>query len=271
MARWPMSSSPISGRLALDAGPVLRAGRPVHRIPYRAESGAGLPGDLGAATGPGCWWPPQWRIATSARLRRLARSPTPRWPRRPSAADSWALGWALHVLTVVAMMQGRMADALPLLDRALTVTQADPALTDLRVLLQINQAMTLGDLDRLRRRFHRGPASRAAGQPGRHHGPPHPGAELPGPVVLRHRPVGRRPRRGGPGPGTAKDPGAACCDRGVAAVICFHRGETGTARDHLAAAAPHAKRIGSRVVSTLALARSLDASKQATCPRRSTC
>ena len=53
-----------------------------------------------------------------------------------------------------------------------------------------------------------------------------------------------------------KDPGVACCDHGVAAVICFHRGETDAARDHLAAAAPHAERIGNRVVGTLALARS---------------
>jgi DNA-binding CsgD family transcriptional regulator len=41
-------------------------------------------------------------------------------------------------------------------------------------------------------------------------------------------------------------------------VIDFHRGETNAARQHLATAAPHAKRIGSRVVSTLALAHSLD-------------
>ena len=41
-----------------------------------------------------------------------------------------------------------MTDALPLFDRALAVTQADPALTDLRLLLQINKAVTLGNLDR---------------------------------------------------------------------------------------------------------------------------
>ena len=48
----------------------------------------------------------------------------------------------------------------------------------------------------------------------------------------------------------------ACCDHGIAAVICFHRGESAAARQHLAAAAPHARRIGNRVVGTLALARS---------------
>jgi hypothetical protein len=49
----------------------------------------------------------------------------------------------------------------------------------------------------------------------------------------------------------------ACCDHGVAAVICFHRGEAIAAREHLAAAAPHAGRIGNRVVGPLALAGSL--------------
>ena len=52
------------------------------------------------------------------------------------------------MLTIVATVQGKMTDALPLFDRALAVTQADPALTDLRLLLQINKAVVLGNLDR---------------------------------------------------------------------------------------------------------------------------
>jgi tetratricopeptide (TPR) repeat protein len=63
------------------------------------------------------------------------------------AGDNWAMGWALHVLTLVTAVQGHMTDALPLYDRALTVTQSEPALTDLRLLLQINKAVTLGNLD----------------------------------------------------------------------------------------------------------------------------
>jgi DNA-binding CsgD family transcriptional regulator len=55
-----------------------------------------------------------------------------------------------------------------------------------------------------------------------------------------------------------KEPIAACSDLGIAAVICFHRGEVTLARRHLAAAVPHAKRVGSRVIGYLALARSLD-------------
>src|SRR5205085_2868400 len=64
------------------------------------------------------------------------------------AGDNWAMGWSLHVLAIVTAVQGEMAAALPLFDRALTVTQADPALIDLRLLLQINKAVLLGNLDR---------------------------------------------------------------------------------------------------------------------------
>ena len=60
------------------------------------------------------------------------------------AGDNWAMGWALHVLTLVTAVQGHLTDALPLFDRALTVTEADPALTDLRLLLQINKAVDAG-------------------------------------------------------------------------------------------------------------------------------
>jgi tetratricopeptide (TPR) repeat protein len=62
--------------------------------------------------------------------------------------DTWAMGWALHVLTIVTSVQGNMAEAVPLFERALAVTQTDPSLTNLRILLQINQAVILGSLDR---------------------------------------------------------------------------------------------------------------------------
>jgi DNA-binding CsgD family transcriptional regulator len=55
-----------------------------------------------------------------------------------------------------------------------------------------------------------------------------------------------------------KEPTAACCDLGIAAVINFHRGEAGEARRLLAAAAQHAEPIGLRLIGPLALARSLD-------------
>jgi DNA-binding NarL/FixJ family response regulator len=63
-----------------------------------------------------------------------------------------------------------------------------------------------------------------------------------------------------------KEPAAACCDLGIAALICFHRGENVAARRQLAAAVPHAKRIGNRVVGPLALARSLDCERAGALP-----
>ena len=172
------------------------------------------------------------------------------------ADDDWAVGWALHVLTIVAVMQGQMTDALPLFDRALTVTQAEPALTDLRLLLQVNKAVTLGDLDQYEGAF---AAARQAQQL----------ADRAGLVVRRAQAqsclgqllfhTGRWDdalAEVGVVQEVTKDPGVACCDHGIAAVICFHRGETSSARRHLAAAAPHAKRIGNRVVGPLVLARS---------------
>ena len=49
-------------------------------------------------------------------------------------------------------------------------------------------------------------------------------------------------------------------------MISFHRGETGAARRHLAAAGPHAERIGHRLIGPLALARSLDREQDGALP-----
>ena len=174
------------------------------------------------------------------------------------AGDSWAMGWALLVMALVTSVQGRMTDALPLFDRALAVTQADPALTDLRLLLQINQAVTLGNLDRYEE------ALAAAGQ-ARHL------ADQVGTTIRlaqAHGALGQLLFETGRWDDALaeveivhedlKEPAVACCDLGIAAVISFHRGEIGAARRHLAAAVPHAKRIGHRLIGSLALARSLD-------------
>jgi len=174
------------------------------------------------------------------------------------AGDNWAMGWALHVLTLVAAVQGRLADALPMFDRAVAVTQADPTLTDLRLLLQINQSLMLGNLDRYDE------AVAAAGQV----------RDLANQVgtavrmaqahtalsqllfetgrwddalaeveILRENP---------------RAPEVACINQGIAAVISFHRGEADAARRYLADAVPHAELIGNRVIGSLVLARSLD-------------
>jgi DNA-binding CsgD family transcriptional regulator/tetratricopeptide (TPR) repeat protein len=182
------------------------------------------------------------------------------------AGDNWAMGWALLMMALVTSERGRLADALPLFDRALAVTESDPALTDLRMLVQINQAVTLGNLDRHEEAL-------AAARQARHL------ADQVGTafrLAQAHAALGQLLFQTGRWddalaeveilPENLKEPAAACCDFGIAAVIGFHRGETGTARRHLAAAAPHAKRIGHRLIASLALARSLDREQDGTLP-----
>jgi DNA-binding CsgD family transcriptional regulator len=174
------------------------------------------------------------------------------------ADDNWAMGWALHVLSLVTAAQGQMTDALALFDRALTVTEGDPALTDLRLLLQINKAVALGCLDRFEEAL-------AAARHARHL------ADLAGTLIRlaqAHSALGQLLFDTGRWddalaevdvlPDDLNEPVAACCGLGIAAVICFHRGETAAARGHLAEAVPHAQRVGNRVIGSLALARSLD-------------
>jgi ATP/maltotriose-dependent transcriptional regulator MalT len=174
------------------------------------------------------------------------------------AVDTWATGWAHHVLSIVAVVRGQMTDALPLFDKALVVTQADPALTDLRILLSINKAATLGNLDRY------GEALATAEQ----------ARQLADQVGTRFRAsqahclLGQALFETGRWdealkqitalPEELKEPADACCEFGFAGVISFHRSEPEAARRHLRAAEPHAKRIGNRLIPPLTLARSLD-------------
>jgi DNA-binding CsgD family transcriptional regulator len=172
------------------------------------------------------------------------------------AGDNWAMGGALLMMALVTSTRGGMDHGLPLLDRALAVTEADPTLTDLRLLIQINQAVTLGNLDRHEEAL-------GAARQARHL------ADQVGTAIRlaqAHGALGQLLFQTGRWddalaeveilPENLKAPACACCDSGIAAVISLHRGETETARRHLAAAIPHAKRI--RLVTPLTLARSLD-------------
>jgi DNA-binding CsgD family transcriptional regulator/tetratricopeptide (TPR) repeat protein len=174
------------------------------------------------------------------------------------AGDNWAMGWILHVLTIVTGVQGNLTEALQLSDRALAVTLTDPALTDLRLLLQLNKAVTLSTLDRYEEALATARQARLL-------------AEQAGTLVRLAQAhtvlceifldIGRWDDAMAEAkalPADLKEPAAACCDLGVTAVICFHRGEIAAAHRHLTAAAPYAERMGPRVVGPLAWARSLD-------------
>jgi DNA-binding CsgD family transcriptional regulator len=174
------------------------------------------------------------------------------------ARDNWAISWALHMQALLTAAQGHTTDALPLFDRALSVTQADPALTDLRLLLQINKASALGNLDNYEEAL--ATAGRAR------HLADQVGTEIR--LAQAHCAVGQLLFETGQWddalaevethPENLKEPDTACNDLGIAAVISFHRGDTDAAHRYLAAAAPHAERIGHRLIGPLALARSLD-------------
>lgn len=174
------------------------------------------------------------------------------------AGDRWAMAWALHVLTIVTGVQGQLTDALLLSDRALAVTQTDPTLADLGLLLQVNKAVALGNLDRYDEALATAVQARQL-------------AGRAGTVIMMVQArsalsqllfdTGRWAEAMTEVealPAEVKEPTAACCDLGIAAAICFHRGEIATARRHLTAAAPYAQRTGNLLIDKLALARSLD-------------
>jgi DNA-binding CsgD family transcriptional regulator len=174
------------------------------------------------------------------------------------AGDSWAMGWALHVLTIVTAVQGRADEALPLVDRALAVTEADPAMTDLRILLQLNQAVMLNGLEHHEEAL---AAARQAQQLANQAGTVIRLGQAHCALAQMFFETGRWDdalAEAAALPEDLKEPGVACCDLGIAAVICFHRGEISAARDHLAATGPHAEWVGNRVIPPLALARSLE-------------
>jgi tetratricopeptide (TPR) repeat protein len=174
------------------------------------------------------------------------------------AGDSTVMGWALNVLIAVATVQGKMADALRLLDRALGVTQADQELIDLRLLLQVNRAVALGNVDQYEEALAGAKqASHLAGQIGSAMRM----SQAHGALAQLFFETGRWDDALAEAkaiPENLKEPGGACSELGLVAVIYFHRGEVEEARRQLAAVAPFAQQIGHRPIGTLLLARSLD-------------
>jgi DNA-binding CsgD family transcriptional regulator/tetratricopeptide (TPR) repeat protein len=174
------------------------------------------------------------------------------------AGDNWAMGWALFVMATSSLNQGQLTDALPVFDRALTVTRSDPTLTDLRLLLQINKAATLANIDRYEealavatqaRRFadHVGTAIRQA--------------QVHGALSQILYETGRWDDALAEIATLAenlKEPAAACVDLATMAVILFHQGDVDSARRYLDAATPHSERLGQRFIAQLALAQSMN-------------
>jgi DNA-binding CsgD family transcriptional regulator len=172
--------------------------------------------------------------------------------------DTWALGWSLHVLIVVSMMRGDVASTLPLFERALDVVGEESVLTDLRLLLQINKSVALGDLDRYDEAIHTATRVRQMAD--------HTGSLVR--LAQARSALGQLLFAAGRWEATlqevesladdVKDPATMCCDRGYSAMIAFHRGDMATARTHLRSAEASAGRIDGRLISSLVLARSFE-------------
>jgi ATP/maltotriose-dependent transcriptional regulator MalT len=173
-------------------------------------------------------------------------------------ADTWGVGWALHVLAATATVRGDMTGGLLLFDRALAVAETDPALTDLGLLLQINKAVTLFMLDRCDEAL---ATAERAGQRADQVGTALRVAQAHGVLGQGLYEMGRWDdalTEIAIVPEHLKESFAACCELAIAAEIGYHRNEPATARSHLASAQAYAQRLGRRIVSGLLLAQSLD-------------
>ena len=174
------------------------------------------------------------------------------------ADDTWATGWALNVLAGRATVQGKLVEALPLYDQGLAVTETDPALTDLGLLLLINKAVTLCNLNRYDEAL---AAAERARQLADQVGTAIRLAQAHGVLGQLFFETGRWDDALAEietVPTDLKEPGAACGELGTLAVISFHRNEAAGARGQLAATEPYAGRFGHRSIPPLILARSLE-------------
>lgn len=177
-----------------------------------------------------------------------------------AVGDRWASGWALAMLALVHVMRGEYAEALPSFDRAMAVAARDPALADLALLMRINYAAALGELDR----YDEGIAAaqeawRVADQAGNVVRVSQAQSVLSEQLFDTGRwddALADVAQVEGP-LGYSRNPVVECVGHGIAATIRLHRGDP-TAQWHLTAAAPYAALIGRRVVGPLAMARSLE-------------
>ncbi len=139
------------------------------------------------------------------------------------AGDTWATGWSLHVLALAAKIQGDMAGALPLYDRGLSVTDTDPALTDLGLLLQINKAIALFTIDHCDEGLK---TAERAQQLADQVGTAMRRAQAHGALSQALHAIGRWDdalAELAVVPEDLKEPVGACCELGIAAEIRFHR------------------------------------------------
>jgi DNA-binding CsgD family transcriptional regulator len=155
------------------------------------------------------------------------------------------------------MVRGELVEALPLYDRALAVTETDPALNDLGLLLQVNKTVALGSIDRWDEAL---TTARRARELADRVGTALRLAQAQCTLGQALYEMGRWDdalTEIAVVPEDLKDPLIVCCELGMAAEIAFHRNDPEAARRYLATVEPHWQRIECRSIKSLELARSL--------------
>jgi tetratricopeptide (TPR) repeat protein/transcriptional regulator with XRE-family HTH domain len=170
--------------------------------------------------------------------------------------DRWATAWSMGVLFMVHVMRGEPSKALALFEEASTAAEGDPALGDLQLVLSINRATVLGDIDRhvdaIDTATHARSVAAGIGNITRLR-------QAESVTIELHFEAGRWDEAlttlaqvfTSP-----SDPVCESCNHGSAAVIQLHR-DNDTAGQHLVYAERAAEHIGRRTIVPLVLARSL--------------
>ncbi|SHN45971.1 helix-turn-helix transcriptional regulator [Cryptosporangium aurantiacum] len=171
--------------------------------------------------------------------------------------DRWALAWALHLLSIAKVTRGGSAESLSLYDDAIAATADDLSLTDLRLLVQINRAIWLGDLDRYPEALE---ALREVRDEAARVGSAIRTAQAYTALCELYFENGQWDDALADlnaVPDEARDQASACQHRGMVAAIYFHRGESEAGLRNLAISEAHEQLLGLRVIAAPALARSL--------------
>ncbi|MFG1924854.1 AAA family ATPase [Cryptosporangium sp. NPDC048952] len=171
--------------------------------------------------------------------------------------DRWALAWALHILSATSVTRGGTTESLSFYDQAIAATADDLSLTDLRLLVQINRAVWLGDLDRYPEALE---ALREVRDEATRVGSAIRAAQAYTALCELYFENGQWDDALADQdavPEEALDQASACQHRGLLAAIFFHRGDTESGLRHLAVSEEREELLGLRVIAAPALARAL--------------
>ena len=165
------------------------------RVLRRRSSGRSPRPGSRPSTAPGCSCSPRAPTCTSATSTRPAGRPTSALASAAEADDTWATGWALHVLAGHGHDPGRPGRRAAALRSGSRRDRDRPRADRPRAAAAGQQGRHALQPQPVRRGAGHGGAGPAARGPGRHRDPAGAGARHPRPAVLRDRALGRRAGR----------------------------------------------------------------------------